>query len=205
MATFGIVLASIFGGILFVILVAGIAAMIFLHLRTQKEYRALSQQMNTFAKETTRNFESFSSDLAAVLTQQRADVGTMIEGARSSFTGIRQDIKAAQDSQAKAIGIVLKKHEAAIDDLLGKFNGKQIEAAAIRIVGATKEMVRVASLLNQLVMSQDVMPANDLAPEEYGPSDTIYGRQSEAAILDNAVLDEEAAEVAPQFSTGAAE
>lgn len=178
-----VVIVSVVAAILLVLLVAGMGAMIFLHLKTQKAIVELQTAIAEFAGESK----------------------TLIEGARSSFTGIRQDIKAAQDSQSKAIGIVLKKHETAIEDLIGKFNGKAIEIAAYKITGATAKVERVVGLLNQLVMDRDVIQPNDLGAEEYAPSDTIYGTRSEAARLDDAVMEEEAAEMEPMYSNGLGE
>lgn len=206
MNSVAISIVSVFAGVLLVLLIGGMAALIVLHLRAAKAHRELLTRMDVFAQETTENFATFSTSLAGVLTQQRADVGTMIDGARSSFTGIRQDIKTAQEAQGKSLAKSLKEFEAAFRESIGKINGEALFKASVENMRAVREMTALCITLKSVLADHEAPAAlTELGPEEYGPSDTIYSRVAETARLDEAAQDEAAAESAPQFSSGMAE
>lgn len=195
METVGVILASVFAGVFLVLLVAGMVMLIVLHLRSKKESEALRESMANFIK--------LSAETQNLQLQQLTGI---IEGARSSFTGIRADIKTSQEAQAKALAKTLKDHETAFKETIGKINGDALLRASMQALQATREISALCITLKSLLSDHEAPAAmTELGPEEYGPSDTIYSRQSEAARLDQAELNDAVAEVAPLYSNGMAE
>jgi hypothetical protein len=184
MSTVAVSIISVFASFILLIIVIGLAALIVLHLRAQKANR----------------------ELAAFLTQYKSDLTSLVDGARSSFTGIRQEIKTSQEKQDKLLANALKAHDAGFRDAIGKFNPTALEAASIKIFNASATLVRVASTLQALLVTHEVPEsAADLLPEEYAAGDTIYSSISESARLDQADQRSQAEEEAPLFSGAAAE
>ena len=184
MSTVAVAIVSVFASFLLLIIVLGLIALIVLHLRAQKA----------------------NKDLVAFLAQYKTDLAGIVEGARSSFAGIRQEIKASQEKQDKLLAAALKAHDAGFREAIGKFNPTALEAASIKIFNASATLVRVASTLQALLVSHEVPEgAADLTPEEYAPSDTIYSAISESARLDQADQRAQAEENAPIYSGAAAE
>lgn len=184
MQTASLVLISILGGVVLVVLVAALATVIVLHFRALKS----------------------NKELQAALTDYAADFEKMIEGARSSFGGLRADIKASQDAQKKALDATLKKHEDAFRETMGRINATALEAASVRGLKAAQEMTQVAAMLKNMLLAHDVpQPGEDLGPEEYGPSETIYSRQGDTAKMDDIVAAAEAEDAAPLFAEVGAE
>jgi hypothetical protein len=194
MATVGLVLLSVFGGIFFVLLVGGMATLIVLHVRGQKS-----------AKEHAGAMADFAEDMESLLESQRAELTSLIEGARASFSGIRQEIKASQDAQSKVLAKALKDQEAVFEAKVGNINGEILQAASVRAVQACSKLSTLAVTLQTMLVAHEVQPGADLAPEEYGPSDTIYDSQNITGRRDDAALAEEAEELAPILSQGNSE
>jgi hypothetical protein len=194
MSSVGLILASFLAGILMLLIVAGLAALIWLHIRSQR-------QMEELAK----NLVGFSQELMDTLELHRTDTTSMIDGARSSFTGIRQEIKTSQDAQAKALAAALKAHETAFKDTIGRINGDVLVKASVEAIRATRELSVLAQTLKNLLADHAAPAATDLGPEEYGPSDTIYAMRNDAGRLDDSAMQDEADEQAPLFSGGMTE
>jgi hypothetical protein len=190
-----IIVISVLSGAGLLLIVAALSAVIVLHFRTHKVFRELTAQMVEYAQ-----------SMDTLLENNQEELGTIVESAKQSFGNLRQDIKASQESQKKALDGTLKKHEEAFRETMSKINATALEKASIRGLQAANEMTQVASLLKNLVMSHDMStPGEDLAPEEYAPSDTIYDRQSTTSLLDERDQDREAKEMAPMFSGVGAE
>jgi len=195
METVGVILASVFAGVFLVLLVAGMVMLIVLHLRSKKESQALRESMANFIK--------LSAETQNLQLQQLTGI---IEGARSSFTGIRQDIKTSQETQAKSLAKTLKDHETAFRETIGKINGDVLLKASMQAVQALRELSALSITLKNLLVDHETPAASsELGPEEYGPSDTIYAKVSEASRMDMAEMNEAVAEAAPLYSTGMAE
>lgn len=193
-STLAAVIVAVFAGALFVILVGGLAALIVLHIRGQKS-----------AKEHAGAMADFAADMESLLESQRAELTSLIEGARASFSGIRQEIKASQDAQSKTLAKALKDQEAVFEAKVGNINGEILQAASIRAVQACSKLSTLAVTLQTMLVAHEVQPGADLAPEEYGPSDTIYDMQNVTGRRDDAALAEEAEELAPILSQGNSE
>lgn len=186
-----IVIASIFGGALFIVILAGMAALIFLHLRAAKE-RA----------ELTKTLTAFQEKMESITGQAKADLTGIVESAKSSFSGIRVEIKTSQELQAKALGKSLKEFEAAFRETIGKINGDMLLKSSMQALQATREISALCVTLKSLLVDHEAPAAtSELGPEEYGPSDTIYSQVSPAARMDAALEQQEAADAAPLFST----
>ena len=168
MGTAGIVVISLFLGALFIVIIGALATLIYLHIRLKKAMADVSSQFNVAA----------------------ATINDSITGARTSFTGIRQDVKTALETHGNHVADVLAKHQKAFEETVGKVNGAALEAACVRIVKATGQISGVAKSLQALLYAQDggmepaAPTAVPLAPEEYGPEDTIYAVQSPSARMD---------------------
>lgn len=191
-----IIVISVFGGAALLLIVAALAALVVLHLKSQKVFKELTAQMLEYAQ-----------TMDTLLENNHEELGKQVEGAKQSFGNLRQDIKASQDAQKKALDGTLKKHEETFREAMGKINATALEAASIRGMKAAQTMEQVAGMLRNLVMAADVpvSPGADLGPEEYAPSDTIYDRQSTTGLLDERELQREAAEEAPLFTAAEAE
>ena len=174
----GIFLLSILGAILFVVLIAGIAAMIVLHFRTQRMFGELKESLT-----------AFSTDLKG-----------MVEKTQTSFTGIRADIKTAQEKQGKELSKTLKEHEAAFRDTIGKIDGETLVRASVQALHTMRELAALAQTFKNLLADHEAPAAMNLAAEEYGPSDTIYEMPSRTSQLDEVALREEAREMEPLFA-----
>lgn len=184
MQTAGIVVLCLFGGALFVLLVGGLATLIVLHVRLK---RAMSE-ISTEFRHAVEKMETASVKLSA-------DVEASIAGARTSFSGIRADMKTILTEHGNQVADTLARHDKAFQEKLGKINGAALEAACVRAVQAANQIVQVASFLRTMI-SEGAEPAtaSNLAPEEYGPSETIYSTQSRIAATDEAVFELEDAE-----------
>lgn len=185
-----VAIVSIFAGIFLVALIGGMATLIVLHLRAQKAN-----------KELLSKFVEFGDALTLTLKAHRDEITGIIEPAKASFSGIRQDIKAAQQAQDKLLAAALKAHDQGFREVMGKINPAAMEASSVRLLNATGKIVQVASTLQALLVTHEVPEgAQDLAPEQYGPSDTIYSTVSEQSRLDLADTRAEVEANAPLFS-----
>lgn len=194
MNTLAAVIVAVFAGALFVVLIGGIATLIVLHIRSQKA-----------SKENSGIMADFMADLGTLLESQRTEMLSLVEGARASFSGIRQEIKASQDAQSKTLAKALKDQEAVFEAKVGNINGEILQAASVRAVQACSKLSTLAVTLQTMLVAHEVQPGADLAPEEYGPSDTIYDMQNVTGRRDDAALAEEAEELAPILSQGNSE
>jgi hypothetical protein len=169
MNTAGIVVVSLFLGALFIVILLALATLIYLHLQLKKAVADVSVKFAATAKE----------------------INDSITGARTSFTGIRQDVKTALDNHGNQVADVLAKHQKAFEETVGKVNGAALEAACVRIIKATGQISGVAKTLQAMLYAADggleppAPSATPLAPEEYAPEDTIYSAQSPAAKMDS--------------------
>lgn len=203
MNSVAVAIIAVFFGALLVLLIGGMGALVYLHLKANRAHAELLARMEAFEKSIQESFSSFGEDLEATLTKYQGESVTLIDGARSSFTGIRQDMKASHDALAKGIAEVLTKHEMAFKESIGRINGEALLKASMQALQATKEISALCfTLKNLLVDHQAPAAETELGPEEYAPSDTIYTKMSEAARMDAAIADMEAADNEPQFSTG---
>lgn len=185
METAGIVLLSIFGGAIFIVIIGALATLIVLHIRLKKSQN-----------ETEKAFRRAVDEINALVVKLSGDVDASISGARTSFSGIRSDIKTALDAHANQVGDTLAKHDKAFQDKLGKINGTALEAACVRAVQAANSIVQVASFLRKMIAEGgEPSTASNLAPEEYGPAETVYSQQSRTAELDDSVFEIEGADV----------
>jgi predicted membrane metal-binding protein len=186
------ILIAIFAGAFLVVIVGALAALIVLHLRMRKSQ-----------KETLAAFTEFTTGLDSALAKQRSDTAAIIDGARNSFTGIRQEIKTSQEAQANALARTLKDHEQAFRETMGKINATALEAASVRGLQAANRIVQVAQTLQAMLIEGAAPPTGtDLAPEEAAPNDTIYAMQGYTARLDEAAEQFASEELTPQFSGG---
>src|SRR5271163_1178229 len=153
------VLVSLFVGAFLVVILGGLATLIVLHLRLRKAQIEISAE-----------FRAAVDKLGTLTEKLAADVDASISGARTSFGGIRQDIKAALESHGNLVADTLAKHEKDFQEKLGKINGAALEVACARAVKASNQIVQVASFLQSL-MTQGAEPASaeTPAPEAYGP------------------------------------
>ena len=177
METAGVVVLALFGGAIFIVILGGLATLIVLHIRQRKMQIEISAEFRA------------AVDKLGTLTQKlAADVDGSISGARTSFGGIRTDIKAALEAHGNLVADTLAKHEAAFQEKLGKINGAALEVACARAVKASNQIVQVASFLQSL-MTSGAEPASAEAPaaEAYGPEDTVYARRSHTAAVDEAI------------------
>lgn len=166
MQTASVVIVSLFLGALFIVILGGMATLIVLHLRLKKSL----------------------ADASVAFVASVADMKSLVDGARTSFGGIRQDIKTALNEHGNLVADTLAKHEAAFQEKLGKINGAALEVACARAVKASNQIVQVASFL-QTLMTSGSEPASAEAPaaEAYGPEDTVYARRSRTAEVDEAI------------------
>lgn len=163
----GLILASLFAGGFLVIIVGGLATLIYLHIQFKKQVATVTAQFAATAKEITES----------------------ITGARTSFGGIRQDVKTALTSHENQVGDVLAKHQKAFEETVGRINGVALEAACAHVVQASKQIAGVAVNLQRLLYPVDGEEEREpvrvpLAPEEYAPDDTIYSGQTSSARMD---------------------
>ena len=167
MSSAGLIVISLFAGALFIVIILALAALIYLHLQLKK---TVAEAVAGFAAAT-------------------ASIQDSITGARTSFTGIRQDVKTALETHGNQVADVLAKHQKAFEETVGKVNGAALEAACVRSIKAAGQITAVAKSLQALLYAQDggmepAPTAAPLAPEEYGPEDTIYAVQSPQAKMD---------------------
>jgi hypothetical protein len=178
MNTAAVVLVSIFIGALFIVILGGLATLIYLHIQVRKA----QTEMLAEYQESTEWLRKMAGDLVGEVSEQ-------VSGARTSFSGIRTDIKAALESHGNLVADTLAKHEAAFQEKLGKINGAALEVACARAVKASNQIVGVATFL-QKMLAEGAEPATDekLAPDSYGPEDTVYTKQSRTAAVDEAIF-----------------
>lgn len=194
METVGIILASILGGIFVVVLVGGMATLIVLHIRGQKSAAALQKSMADFIAESKMGQDSFQKELSGI-----------VDGARSSFSGVRTEVAKALETQLKAVSKALKDQEQVFADKVGNINGEVLQAASIRALQSCRDLSSLTITLRNMLVEHEVQPGANLAPEEYGPSDTIYAMQGAVDRADAASIRDEAEELQPQFSQGMTE
>lgn len=192
MNTIGVVALSLLAGIFLVILVGGLATLIVLHLRVQKSHAGLVEAMAVF---TAKQESSIGRTLEGL--------EKIVESARSSFGGIRQDIKTSQDAQGKLLTKSLKDHEAVFSEKVGAINGQVLEQASIRAMRALDGLNQLTNTLRNLLHSHEMRPGTELGPEEYGPSDELFVKQGDTARMDEIVNEAESATAyGAQFEEG---
>lgn len=162
-----IAIVSLFAGVVLVIIVGGLATLIYLHIQFKKQVATVTAQFTATAKEITES----------------------ITGARTSFGGIRQDVKTALIAHGNEVGDVLAKHRKSLDEMIGKINGVALEAACAHVVRSSKEIAAVAVNLQRLLYPIDGIEQGEvirppLAPEEFAPEDTVYVAQTATARSD---------------------
>ncbi len=165
MNTAGLVVVCLFAGALFVVILAALATLIFLVLQLKKQVTTAVSGFTTATKA----------------------IDDSIAGARTSFAGIRQDVKASLTEHSNRTADVLAAHQKAFEDTVGKVNGAALEAACKRSIQAAAQIVDVATNLKQLLYAAEggmEQPPVPLAPEEYAPSESIYATQSPTARAD---------------------
>ena len=175
MNTASLILVALFGGALFVIVLLGVATLIYLHFQLKKQVESAVLGFATAARE----------------------INESIAGARTSFSGIRQDVKISLENHGNQVADVLAKHQKAFEETVGKVNGAALEAACARSIQAAGQIVAVAKELKTLLYAAEgglETPQTPLAPEEYAPSDTIYAIRGPAAKMDDLASAAEAVE-----------
>lgn len=195
MQTTASVIVALFLGALFVVIVGGMALLVFLHLRLQKMAKELSEMMGNFVPQLKSSTEASQKELNRIL-----------EGARSNFSGVRADVSKALETQMKSVSKAMKEQEQVFAEKVGNINGEVLQAASIRALRACQDLSALTVTLKNLLVSHEVsQPGAELGSEEYGPSDTIYAMQSATDRADAAVIREEVEELSPRFSMGMTE
>lgn len=189
MNTAAIVLVSIFSGAFLIVIVGALAALIYLHVKAAKRDALMLDAM-----------EQHQLALGSLVEEATTQMMATIESAKASFTGIRKDIKESQTTQETALVKSLMLHDKAFQETMARINPIALEAASAKILHATGSIAKVASTLQALLVTHDVPEAGaDLLPEEYGPSDTVYAKQSDSARMDQALERMETEENAPMY------
>ncbi len=194
MQTTAAIIIALFAGALFIVIIGGMATLIFLHIQGQKSAAALQKSMADFIAESKSGQESFQKELAGI-----------VDGARSSFSGVRTEVAKALETQLKAVSKALKDQEQVFADKVGNINGEVLQAASMRALQSCRDLSSLTITLKNLLVEHETMPGADLAPEEYGPSDTIYSQPSIVDRADAAAIRAEVEELQPQYSQGMTE
>lgn len=185
----GDIALAFIGGIVFLVIVGGIAAVIYVQFRINKKQAEIEAAI-----------QNFSTSLNSTLENYKQEIGSIVDGARQGFTGIRQDIKTSQENQEKKLSATMKALEKSFADTVGKINGDALQISAAKSIQAAARIERTANLLNQILMTHEVPQETNLGAEEYAPTDagrTIY---SATAIQDQVVMQEEAQDATGLFS-----
>jgi gas vesicle protein len=194
MQTTAAIIIALFAGALFIVIIGGMAALIVLHIRGQKSAAELQKSMADFIAESKAGQESFQKELVGI-----------VDGARSSFSGVRTEVAKALETQLKAVSKALKDQEQVFADKVGNINGEVLQASSLRALQACRDLSILTNTLRNMLVDHEVQPGADLAPEEYAPSDTIYAMQGAVDRADAASIRDEAEEMQPQFSQGMTE
>jgi len=194
MQTTAAIIIALFAGALFIVIIGGMAALIVLHIRGQKSAAELQKSMAAFISESKTGQESFQKELSGI-----------VDGARSSFSGVRTEVAKALETQLKAVSKALKDQEQVFADKVGNINGEVLQASSLRALQACRDLSILTNTLRNMLVDHEVQPGANLAPEEYAPSDTIYSRQGMVDRADEAAIRDEVDELTPQFSQGMTE
>lgn len=206
----GIIALSLLAGIVLVVIIGGLVTLVLLHLRVQKSQTELVKALTEFTSKwesssgqavdnLERLMEDAGKEFCDIAVQYKTELVGVVESARSSFGGIRQDIKTSQENQTNSIGIVLKAHAERFEAAMSRINGEALTRASIEALRALRELSALTVTLKNLLVDHQ-SPAAELGPEEYGPSDELFVGQSDTARLDDVAARDEATIYATQFS-----
>ena len=199
MTTFEAVALAVFAGIFLALIVAALGVAIY-----------LTWQVKRSADKLISNSESVYAWTKELLDQNAGQMRQVFDSSKSSFTGIRQEVRGALELASAETREALTAHQQVMTDLVAGINASELLKAVQRLVATSVRLEELAKVFNEWVMSQEteeIEPANaepilfaDFKPKvkyrstEYAPPASTYTSQSVAGQNDEAAMIEEAAD-----------
>lgn len=191
----GVVVISVLAGMFLLVLVAGLGYLVWIALDIRKSLVAINAEKSSVYAETGK-----------FLAELRADLKSQVEAGRSSFSGIRTEMKTLMEEHRgktcslledhrKETGAMIVASEKAMQVGIDKINAEALAGAAGRTLQACLRLEKVATILQQMMIDTEGRATHDYAPEEFAP-ETAFGtppssyNQSTTAALDEQVEQE---------------
>ena len=197
MTTFEAVTLAVFAGIFLALIVAALGVAIY-----------LTWQVKRSADKLISNSESVYAWTKELLDVHAGQMRQVFDSSKSSFTGIRQEVRGALELASKETREALTAHQQVMTDLVAGINASELLKAVQRLVATSVRLEELAKVFNEWVMSQEEPETANEAPiqfadfkpkarygaGEYAPPASTYTSQSVSGQNDEAAIIEEAAD-----------
>jgi hypothetical protein len=175
MNVIGIIALSILCALVVVALLGAAGVLIWLAMRLRRELVEVQRQNASVYAETGK-----------LQVATRDEIKIAIEGARSSFHGIRAQIQtviedsrkatdAAQVEQGKALNEVLATHRKEMQVGIDKINAEALQTVAVRLTQVCVRAEKAIGVLQQMILESERAPGAEYGAEEFAPEETRFG------------------------------
>lgn len=182
MSTIGIVATSVICGIFCILLLLGIALLVWLAVKLHAAVKELKAENAAVQAETRTTLTAHQSQTAAAMTVYHAEMKAVVDSSKASFTTIRNETKA-----------MLEAGQQKMEDGIKKINAEALQSAAARSIEACLRLEKVIGIFQQLILNNEERVTHEYGPEDFAPESTTFGGPpSQFSISENARLDAEA-------------
>lgn len=167
----GIIAIALAAGAFCVLLLLGLAVLLWVAFENRKQATAFAGIQNDLRAEMRGVLEKSQSEMLKASTEHAARLRAELESAKSALGKTQAQVAAAWEKIEKDLSATLESHRKEMREEIEKINAEALQAAAVRSIHAVRELEKVVTLLQKLMLEAGEKPGSEYGPEEYATED----------------------------------